>query len=735
MARLLEIRQTAPALGAGVFRSIATGGTNASSAQEAATSLQFISNTQINQPSGTPSLGIDAKIPTNYFPASLLDQTPPVVTGPLTATVGQTYTYTITNYVSTDTYAISPVSGTASQSGATITWTAPAGKGISGFIINGVNVIVNVLSSGLTITGPSSITEKTPVIYTIENYSTSIQYNVIAISGSVITNGALITYTPPATDGINILYSGFSVNETPVRIAVNPPPVPTVTGPVTLAIGQVGTYTITNYVPNGTYEVNALSGTPVVSGNTITYTAPSETGTYSLTINATMIAINVVLPSVMTPQIIAPVQGATDLGPNVTITSSPFAMTAGVDTQRSATWQLATDVNFLTVVQTSVADTVNLTSWTLYNLLSNATYYVRVLYTGINNEVSAYSPAVSFTTKASYIPSAITGEITGAAADNLGYAVAMDSLGLTLAVGAPAGDFINLYQYTNQAWTLFQNISAPSGALAFGISLSMNSLGNAFAVGAPNSQQVFIYQLQNNQWVQTAIFLSPTATGKFGYAVALNDSVNSLFIGDYESGLVYIYINTSGTWALSQTLTFTANSYYGYSLAINPAGTLLAVGAYLTNQVVLYQDGGQGFTLSQSINAPTGAAYFGVALSMSRESFTLLVGAGSSQTVYIYTSSTGAVWNLYQTLTSPYPSENGYYGRCLAINAQGNLLIVGASLSGNAYLYQLTSSQYTLAQLFTSSQTPNLGFSAAMTNDGTKAVVFDATAAIGLNLT
>lgn len=734
MARVLTTEQTAPPLGINSVRPVTLGGTNANNAQQAAVNLQYIGNFQVNQPGGCPSLGLDSKIPANYFPAVLLNQQNPIVTGPLTVGIGQTNTYTITNYNSSNVYSVNTASGSAVVSGNTITWTAPTIPGVSGFIINGVNVVIEVTYGNLSISGPSSINENTPAIFTVENYNSGIQYAVTPISGTVTITGSQITYTAPATDGVNTLFTGFMVNSTTVYVTVSPPPAPVITGPVTLAIGQVGTYTMTNYVATGTYDISTTGGTLTQSGNTLTYTAPQDTGTYSFTVNGVMSAVNVILPTIMAPSVTAPVEGAINLGPAVTFTATPFAMSVGQDTQQATNWQLATDALFLNIVQSSLADTVNLSSWTVQNLLSNAVYYARVQYIGTNNEISAYSTAVSFTTKASYIPTLVTGEIDGTTGLDFGYAVAMDSAGLTLVVGAPTGNLVSVYQFSNGAWVLFQTINAPTGAFKFGMGLSMNSLGNAFVVGAPDSQRIFIFQLQNNSWTQTASILSPTASGKFGYAVALNDSVNSVFIADYASALVYNYTYDGASWNLAQTLTFTGASNYGYSIAINPPGTLLAVGAYLSNQVLLYQNGGQGFNLTQTLNAPSGGSFFGVQVALSRQSFTLIVGAGTSQTVYIYTSATGAVWNLFQTLTSPDPSVTGYFGRCVATSAQGTVLMVGAYAAGKAYLYQLTSTQYSLAQTFTASQTPNLGFSAVLTDSGTKAVVFDDTAAIGLSI-
>ena len=68
-----------------------------------------------------------------------------------------------------------------------------------------------------------------------------------------------------------------------------------------------------------------------------------------------------------------------------------------VDNHLSSDWQLATDAAFTTIVQSSLASTTNLTTWTVTGLNAATLYYVRVRHRGGNN-TSEYSSIVNFIT-------------------------------------------------------------------------------------------------------------------------------------------------------------------------------------------------------------------------------------------------------------------------------------------------------------------------------------------------
>jgi hypothetical protein len=120
---------------------------------------------------------------------------------------------------------------------------------------------------------------------------------------------------------------------------------------------------------------------------------------------------------ISTPSITSPTTGAIDQGSAVSITSDAFAVTpGGADTHVSSDWQIATNAGFTNIVDQSIADTSNKTSYTVSGLSTSTTYYVRVRYNG-NTLTSSYSSTISFTTSATFATYAI---VASSALDKFG---------------------------------------------------------------------------------------------------------------------------------------------------------------------------------------------------------------------------------------------------------------------------------------------------------------------------
>ncbi len=102
------------------------------------------------------------------------------------------------------------------------------------------------------------------------------------------------------------------------------------------------------------------------------------------------------------PTITNPSDLETDVGPDLTITSSTLHVSTGTVAHASTDWQIATDESFTSIYYQSTNDTSNKTSLNLTNLPVNDTFYVRVRYTGLGLQVSDWSDTITFTTKQSY---------------------------------------------------------------------------------------------------------------------------------------------------------------------------------------------------------------------------------------------------------------------------------------------------------------------------------------------
>lgn len=180
----------------------------------------------------------------------------------------------------------------------------------------------------------------------------------------------------------------------------------TLTGDTNIYVSQAKTYTITNYNAFSTYTVSVTAGSASISGDTISFTAPSTAQTVTLTVNMdskpTTFSLVIQAAGVNTPTNSAPANGATNQDGTVTLTASAFSWLGLSDTHASSDWQIATDAGFTSIVQSQTASTTNKTSWTVSGLSVSQTYYWRVRYNGTTNGTSAWSTATNFTTKASF---------------------------------------------------------------------------------------------------------------------------------------------------------------------------------------------------------------------------------------------------------------------------------------------------------------------------------------------
>jgi len=179
-----------------------------------------------------------------------------------------------------------------------------------------------------------------------------------------------------------------------------------VSGPSSLKINQTGIYTITDFDSAMNYVIAAISGIVTRNGDTITYTADASPGNGGFTLNGKAYIIPVTYYSVVTPNVTSPTNGQSGLSGTVNFSSNAFAMEGGTDTHQVSDWQLSTQANFATLVNSTSGDSGNKTSWTVSNLNPNTSYYVRVRYKGVVSEYSDWSPVINFTTSATFAPNA-----------------------------------------------------------------------------------------------------------------------------------------------------------------------------------------------------------------------------------------------------------------------------------------------------------------------------------------
>lgn len=176
--------------------------------------------------------------------------------------------------------------------------------------------------------------------------------------------------------------------------------------------GTTATYTITDYNSFSVYSVATSVGTVSRTNETISLVIPNPTTSPQITLTVTKdgvasyFVIAVGAQSVVTPTILYPATGQTNVELSPTLSASPFTTApAGQDTHQSSRWEIATDSGFTTLVFDSGVDTVNKTSIQVPSgvLAIGTVYYARVRYTGAIIGNSAWSTTRTFTTTNQYV--------------------------------------------------------------------------------------------------------------------------------------------------------------------------------------------------------------------------------------------------------------------------------------------------------------------------------------------
>ncbi len=250
----------------------------------------------------------------------------------------------------------------------------------------------------------------------------------------------------------------------------------------------------------------------------------------------------------------------------------------------------------------------------------------------------------------------------------------------------------------------------------FGVRVALSGDGSRLAVGAhsktvgglTNAGKVYIYTRSGSTWaLEAELSASDKATNDyFALGLSLSADGSRLAVGAHNktvngvvgAGKVYIYTRSGSIWTEEATITASdrvTNDYFGLSTSMNADGSRLAVGAQSKDvsgtvdagQVYIYTRSGITWTLESTITASDKATsdYFGRSVALSADGSRLAVGAanktissaGSAGQVYIYTRS-GITWTLESTITAYDKAANDYFGTTVSFNSDASMLIIGA---------------------------------------------------------
>ncbi len=264
----------------------------------------------------------------------------------------------------------------------------------------------------------------------------------------------------------------------------------------------------------------------------------------------------------MAPVVNAPTVSLSVSGTSITATGSAFTLSSGIDTEASATWQIATDSAFTNIVQNDINDTIDLTSYTFSGLSYSTTYYVRAMYNGASGSSSPWSSTASIATGAA--------PVLGIAVFGGGYN------------GTTAISNTSIYTYSTNTATVGNNFTYSS----YGLAAISNSAIGVFGGGVYNNaygsspiSTTSIYTYSSN---------ATTLGGDLSYITYLSGASGNSYLGIFGGGT-----NTAvniGAVPVSMTSIYT----YSSNAAIaggNLSYAALSLGAAGNSTVAIFAGG------------------------------------------------------------------------------------------------------------------------------------------------
>jgi len=293
----------------------------------------------------------------------------------------------------------------------------------------------------------------------------------------------------------------------------------------------------------------------------------------------------------------------------------------------------------------------------------------------------------------------------------------------------------------------------------FGESVAISGDGKTAVVGADNKTvsglavagQAYVYTESGTTWSQQQI-LAPTVPSLdafFGISSALSADGNTAFIGafglkvgaNFSQGGVYVFTRSGSTWTQRALLTASNGGQcyaFGSSMSVDAAGTELLVGAKGTGGCTAPEQIGAAYVFTGSaaswtqgveLTSGTGTAdHFGSLAVLSADGSTALIGspfaAGEDGAAYLFT---GPNFATRTALSDPTAKAGDQFGLIGALSADGSTALVTAytaesgSNFGLGYVY--TGPGYTHRVVLETTLANGLGISAALTGDGSTAVL------------
>lgn len=515
---------------------------------------------------------------------------------------------------------------------------------------------------------------------------------------------------------------------------------PTIIGPASVPLGKVSEYVISNFHLDLTYNIVPGPGLSLVSqAGAVFKLRSSIEGAAFFNVNDAMYDIVVTAALPEKPVVISPLDKATRLAVDLTITSSQFTTTYGngLDSHQSTQWQISEKEDFSTVVVDETSNT-NLTTFKPAGLSDIKTYYLRLRHKGVLLGWSEWSNPIMFQTKSRYpedLKTTLINTVTPTDAETLGYSLSISSDGATCIAASSilyARAFI--FQKTGDNWTQQATLVPPpsfaSVAAGFGCSVSISGDGNTAVIGAYSTEysdsndyhpagkvlhgMAFVYTRTDSSWspgepLQSVGLINAGNYIHYGFAVAVSGDGNTIAVGaphddktnyNEDQGSVSVFVKTSGAWTFQARLLpsdTTWAEHGGRSVSLSRDGNVLvygctyaaASGAQPIGIARIHTRSGGTWT-SQGHVVPTaplvGGQDFGRSIALSADGNHFVVGSplhsepgvgGNHGKVYMYSNVAGS-WTFVQSFSGTSVAGNDFFGQAVAINGDGTMVAIGA---------------------------------------------------------
>ncbi|HQF24565.1 MAG TPA: FG-GAP repeat protein, partial [Polyangiaceae bacterium] len=254
------------------------------------------------------------------------------------------------------------------------------------------------------------------------------------------------------------------------------------------------------------------------------------------------------------------------------------------------------------------------------------------------------------------------------------------------------------------SWPQQDKLLATDGLAAENLGYAVAVDGSLAVVGAYGARDrgiatgaAYVFSREAAGWKQLAR-LTPSdgaATDRFGFAVDI--SGETVVVGAYQhdgvgsdEGAAYIFVRSGSTWSQQAKLVAgdaAASDYFGVAVAVD--GDTAVIGSYAdddkgsnSGSVYVFERSGTAWNQAQKLVASDGAANDNFGRAVALQGNTIVVGspndddgASNSGSAYVF-EKTGTSWSAAAKLNAADPNANAYFGFSVAVDA--DTVIAGA---------------------------------------------------------